>query len=90
MSGNKVVKPTSYNKTNEEDRKILKHVEKKNYNGYVKKLILADMNDNQEEKKKEGNTKKEQVIKQAPLTAAEKLEKMKEKLKAGSKPASVD
>lgn len=90
MSGNKVVKPTSYNKTNEEDRRILKHVEKRNYNAYVKKLILEDMNKNQEEKKKEVNTKKEPVIKQAPLTAAEKLEKMKEKLKAGSKPASVD
>lgn len=53
MSGNKVIKPVSFNKTKEEDRKMLKHLEKRNFSGYVKKLVLADMKNNREVKKKE-------------------------------------
>jgi ATP-dependent protease ClpP protease subunit len=43
MSKNKFPKSVSFNVTNEEDVKILKYVEKINFSGYVKQLILADM-----------------------------------------------
>lgn len=40
---NRFSKPVAFNRTKEEDQKILKHVSRKNFSGYVKKLILADM-----------------------------------------------
>lgn len=40
---NRFSKPVAFNKTKEDDQKILKHVSRKNFSGYVKKLILADM-----------------------------------------------
>lgn len=40
---NKHIKSISFNKKNENDNKILKHVARRNFSGYVKKLILADM-----------------------------------------------
>jgi hypothetical protein len=43
MSKNKVVKPISLNNTKEEDAKILKFIENKNFSGYVKGLILEDI-----------------------------------------------
>lgn len=43
MSKNKFPKSVSFNVTNETDVKILKHVEDINFSGYVKRLILADM-----------------------------------------------
>jgi hypothetical protein len=43
MSKNKFPKSVSFNVTNEEDVKILKHVEDINFSGYVKRLIIADM-----------------------------------------------
>jgi hypothetical protein len=39
----KVVKPVSLNDTKEDDIKILKFIEKKNFSGYVKELILMDI-----------------------------------------------
>lgn len=43
MSKNKFPKSVSFNVTNGEDVRILKHVEHINFSGYVKQLILADM-----------------------------------------------
>jgi hypothetical protein len=43
MSKNKVVKPVGFNITNPNDVKILDHVKRRNFSGYVKKLILADI-----------------------------------------------
>ncbi|CEG26028.1 hypothetical protein [Bacillus sp. B-jedd] len=43
MSKNKVIKPVSFNKTNEQDIKMLGYLEGKNFSGYVKDLIQADI-----------------------------------------------
>ncbi|MFJ5713096.1 hypothetical protein [Neobacillus sp. NPDC093127] len=43
MSKNKVVKPVSLNTTKEEDAKILSFIANLNFSGYVKELILADI-----------------------------------------------
>lgn len=51
MSGNKVIKPVSFNKTKEEDRRMLKHLQKRNFSGYVKKLILSEIEKKEQQKK---------------------------------------
>ncbi|MGY3718811.1 hypothetical protein ACWE42_25245 [Sutcliffiella cohnii] len=43
MSKNKKIKLVSFNFKNENDKKILKHIARRNFSGYVKKLILADI-----------------------------------------------
>jgi len=43
MARNKFPKSVSFNVKNAGDVAILKHVKKRNFSGYVKKLILADM-----------------------------------------------
>jgi hypothetical protein len=43
MSKNKVIKSVGFNITNEDDMKVLKAVEDKNFSAYVKELILADV-----------------------------------------------
>jgi hypothetical protein len=43
MSKNKVIKSVGFNITNPEDVEILKAVKRRNFSGYVKKLILADL-----------------------------------------------
>ncbi|MGE6488481.1 hypothetical protein [Paenisporosarcina sp. NPDC076898] len=40
---NKVIKSVSFNITNETDAKILKAIKRRNFSGYVKKLLLADI-----------------------------------------------
>lgn len=40
---NRFSKPVAFNKKNEKDQLILKHVNRRNFSGYVKKLILADI-----------------------------------------------
>jgi hypothetical protein len=43
MSKNKVIKSVGFNITNPDDVEILKAVKRRNFSGYVKKLILADL-----------------------------------------------
>jgi hypothetical protein len=43
MSKNKVIKSVSFNINNEQDFKILEHIGDANFSGYVKELILGDM-----------------------------------------------
>ena len=43
MANNKFPKSVSFNLKNPNDVRILEHVKKRNFSGYVKKLILADM-----------------------------------------------
>jgi hypothetical protein len=43
MSENKVIKSVSFNITNEKDAAMLKHFKRRNFSGYVKKLIWNDM-----------------------------------------------
>jgi len=40
---NRFSKPVAFNRSKETDKKILKHVARRNFSGYVKKLILADI-----------------------------------------------
>ncbi|MCM3573261.1 hypothetical protein M3172_08645 [Mesobacillus subterraneus] len=40
---NRFSKPVAFNNKNEVDKKILKHVSRRNFSGYVKKLILEDI-----------------------------------------------
>ena len=40
---NKVIKSVSFNITNETDAKILKAIKRRNFSGYVKKLLLAEI-----------------------------------------------
>lgn len=47
MTTNKLVKSVSFNVTNETDALILKAIKRrKNFSGYVKKLLLADIQAN--------------------------------------------
>lgn len=46
MTKNKFPKSVSFNLKNAQDQAILKHVKKRNFSGYVKKLILEDMKQN--------------------------------------------
>lgn len=43
MGGNRFSKPVAFNYTNLQDQRILKHVEGRNFSGYVKELIKADI-----------------------------------------------
>lgn len=43
MSKHKFSKPVAFNLKNEKDVQILEHVKRRNFSGYVKKLILADI-----------------------------------------------
>lgn len=42
-AANRFSKPVAFNRTRADDQKILKHVARRNFSGYVKKLILADI-----------------------------------------------
>lgn len=50
-SKNQTTKSVCLNHNNEEDKKILRHVSRRNFSGYVKKLILADINNSLEKKR---------------------------------------
>lgn len=77
MEKNRFSKPVAFNRTNTTDQLILKHVARRNFSGYVKKLILADM-------KQKGIELKEEPISNKVETSSEKLARMKNKLKHGS------
>jgi hypothetical protein len=49
MSKNKFPKSVSFNTNNAVDKSILEYVKRRNFSGYVKKLILADMRANEVE-----------------------------------------
>lgn len=86
MSKNKVIKPVSFNITKEQDNQMLKHVKRKNFSGYVKKLILADMESKMkaiDENVKEVPQKelKKEVPPPVKESAADRLKNLKEKTK---------
>lgn len=79
---NRFSKPVAFNHKNAEDQLILNHVKRRNFSGYVKKLILADIRSR--EGAKPQNEAMEAVKKEEPKkeeTAAEKMARMKEQLK---------
>ena len=68
MSKHKFPKSVSFNLKNSVDQAILKHVKKRNFSGYVKKLILADM-------KKKNIDIKESSQTETPLSKMEELQR---------------
>lgn len=83
MSKNKIIKSVAFNITNEEDAQILKSISRRNFSGYVKKLIKEDIyTRNKEKAQNEPVAAIEEPIKQPrELTAVEKMAKMKEQIK---------
>ena len=77
----KFPKSVSFNKKNPTDQAILKHVARRNFSGYVKKLILADMS-------QKGIVADSQPSKAE--SASDKMARMKEKLKSKSSDRSKD
>lgn len=71
---NKIIKSVSFNKTNSQDQRILKAISRRNFSGYVKKLILADL----DAKGTASQSSNEQVMKKAE-NAADKLARLKAK-----------
>ena len=77
MEKNRFSKPVAFNRTNASDQQILKHVARRNFSGYVKKLILADM-------KQKGIEIKEEPTPNKVETSSEKLARMKKSLNSNS------
>ena len=73
---NKFTKSVSFNRTNVSDQQILKHVSRRNFSGYVKKLILADM--------KQRGVVILEATPTKPETASDKMSRMKAELKRKS------
>jgi hypothetical protein len=63
MNKMKFIKSVSFNLKNEEDILINKHIARRNFSGYVKKLILQDITSKKEpQRKQETQTLKQQQI----------------------------
>lgn len=81
MSENKVIKSVSFNKQNEDDKKMLKYFGRRNFSGYVKKLIMEDMKRKEAEKKTKepavGN-KPDPANEKKAASASEELQRMKQ------------
>lgn len=89
MSKNKVIKSVSFNITNEADAEMLKAIKRRNFSGYVKKLIMADIEARKEEKTQNEPVepvKNEVVAPVKRLTAAEKLRQRKTAPTTGGAP----
>lgn len=80
---NRFSKPVAFNNKNEVDKKILKHVSRRNFSGYVKKLILEDIKARELAKGilNEEEVKKVPVRETVELSISERLEQLK---KAGN------
>lgn len=85
MSANKIIKSVSFNLTNADDDLILKAVKRRNFSGYVKKLILADLKSKSEVAQEicEEVAPEEIPEETKPLTIAERLELAKLRQKSG-------
>jgi hypothetical protein len=89
MSKNKVIKSVGFNVTNPDDAEILKAIKRRNFSRYVKKLLLEDI--------REGNEQTAQIepiegIQEAPKkeepqteSAAQKMARMREQMKRAGK-----
>ena len=73
---NKVIKPVSFNITKPDDVKMLDYVKRRNFSGYMKKLIWQDIKAYEENKAKNGPVLKPIEA----LTPAQRLEQAKAKL----------
>lgn len=88
--GNKVIKPVSFNVTKSDDAAMLKYLARKNFSGYMKKLILEDM------KLKKGfeptaTTETPESVIEKPVipTAREQIEKMRNESKKPPAPPLI-
>lgn len=91
---NRFSKPVAFNRSKEIDKKILKHVARRNFSGYVKKLILADIEATESKNAKKSSEtppeipafseRREEIRPNQttePKTAADRLTEMKAKKK---------
>jgi hypothetical protein len=81
---NRFNKPVAFNTKNEKDNLILKHVKRRNFSGYVKKLILADIKSREEETPQ---IEAVEPLKTEKETAADKITRMREQMKKPSNQA---
>ena len=81
--GNKVIKSVSFNQTVSDDKAMLKHFSRKNFSGYVKKLIMQDMKEKGFEPTIEAEPEKVVIP-----TPREQIEQMKKQRSESKKPAS--
>lgn len=81
-NNNKVIKSVSFNKTNQDEKRILDAVRRRNFSKYVKKLLLDDINKKQMAKSPTQPTEQcthETHKESKPLTTAEQLSMLKRK-----------
>lgn len=78
MSGNKIFKSVSFNISKQDDVILLEYLKRRNFSGYVKNLILEDL------KRQDGKKAQDEPLQKPKelLTTAQKLEQMKNQLKA--------
>ncbi|MGH0951339.1 hypothetical protein [Bacillus mycoides] len=90
MERSKFSKPVAFNKKNEKDRIMLQHVKRKNFSGYVKKLIWNDISDKHKKMPCEEDRKQvpspiqqdeQNVTEKKKLSAAERIEQIKAQTK---------
>jgi hypothetical protein len=87
---NKIIKSVSFNVTNSEDEIMLKAIKKRNFSGYVKKLIMADIEAKRMAKAVEAKMVSESepfvVSKEVAESNFEKLKKRQQLAKQSSAP----
>ncbi|PGA17862.1 MULTISPECIES: hypothetical protein [Bacillus cereus group] len=90
MERSKFSKPVAFNKKNEKDRIMLQHVKRKNFSGYVKKLIWNDIPDKHKKMPCEEDRKQvpsliqqdeQNITEKKKLSAAERIEQIKAQTK---------
>ncbi|HDR3493895.1 TPA: hypothetical protein QCN73_005494 [Bacillus wiedmannii] len=100
----KFSKPVAFNEKNEKDRLMLQHVKRRNFSGYVKKLIweamsLAEVEKEHTEQSEQPKTeRKESAIEKTPVpaapttkiqpTASERIQQLKSQTKKQQTPPS--
>src|SRR5688572_3916290 len=83
-SKNQTTKSVCLNHNNELDKKILKHVSRRNFSGYVKKLILAEINKSLEKKQTARQPKQELQESKEDTKLAEDVQTKNEKVARSS------
>jgi hypothetical protein len=78
MSKNKIIKSVSFNVTNSDDKKMLDHLKRRNFSGYVKKLIMREIDAQNETKGIKTEPKPAAALEEKKkMTVAERLEQLK-------------
>jgi hypothetical protein len=77
MSNNKIIKSVSFNVTNADDKKMLDHLKRRNFSGYVKKLIMREIETKNETKGKTEPKTATVMKEEKKMTVAERLDQLK-------------